>query len=64
MKVGNLNESTSYHDRCVCQICTCHKHRCPHSQAHLPLGATSSYNDDFHPHDLNPWQKPPPESRT
>ena len=25
-------EIDQYHDKCVCQTCSCHKHKCPHTE--------------------------------
>jgi hypothetical protein len=47
-----------YDNKCVCQICTCHKHKCPHCDLNIPLDGTSSYKNDYHKHPLHVWTKP------
>jgi hypothetical protein len=49
---------TLYHNKCICQICTCTKHKCPHSQLDLPLDDGTTYGGDYVKHPITVWAKP------
>lgn len=49
---------TVYHNKCVCQICTCTKHKCPHALLDLPLEDGTTYSGDYHKHPITVWAKP------
>lgn len=54
--------------RCICEICTCGRHRCPH-RPYLPIGGTdkpcllTEYATTYHPHPLQPRESCKPAAR-
>lgn len=57
-----LNKSL-FHNKCVCQICTCHKHKCPHCDPELPFQGSSTYKKDYHKHPFDPYKMPKEKGR-
>lgn len=37
--VTQWKDIEQYHAKCVCQTCTCHKHKCPASEVLRPLSS-------------------------
>ena len=33
--VSQWHDIDQYHAKCVCETCTCHKHKCPHSKVNF-----------------------------
>lgn len=58
----NPTEERKFNSMCVCQICTCGKHRCPcvDRGAHIPFRGETTYNSDYKPCKgiINEIQKP------
>ena len=42
-----LADSRKFHTKCVCEICTCGRHRCP--KGHTPFKGETTYHHDFKP---------------
>jgi len=43
-----LDESRKYNTLCICEICTCGRHRCP-KNSHTPFQGETTYHADYKP---------------
>lgn len=41
-----------YSNKCVCEICTCNRHRCPDKHTGYDPNLKSTFKNDYPPHDL------------
>lgn len=54
----SLLNHTQHHNKCICQICTCHKHHCPYCDPQLPFEGDSTYVKDYHKHPIDLYKIP------